>query len=1018
MGTFISSLKFFMMKKLSLVLMLVFAGVATLMAQRSIQGTVSDENGEGLIGATVLVKGTSTGAVTDIDGNYSINVPEGSTTLVFSYTGYATQEVEIGTSSRIDVSLEQSIAQLDEIVVTGYGTKRQKDITGSVASVKAEDFLEEANVTVQSALRGRAPGVVVQQASGAPGAGFNVRVRGATSINASNAPLYVVDGIPIISGGRSQVGLGGQEGQNPLADLNPNEIESIEVLKDASAAAIYGSRGANGVVLITTKSGSAGETQINFNASYGQQQLIKQIDVVDREGYRSYMEEALGSPDAVVGSLPGDNNWQDEIFRTSPIQDYTLSANGGNEKTRYFASVGYNDNKGIVRGTRFTRHSARLNLDNYVNEKLSFNVNLGFTRSNNQPVQNDNNIYGAVSTAILLPPTIPLRNEDGSFGSAFGLENPVAAVTLYDQNIVTNRIIGNIGARYKILPSLSFNTKLGVDALNLREDVFEPSGLQSSVRGTKSVGTSNSLRVVNNYTLNFQKQFGAHSLNALAGFEMQEDRIESTFSVVNDFPGDNFSALDAGSNPTTTAGDFTGDNLRSFFGNIDYNFGDRYILTFTIRRDGSSRFINEKWGTFPAVSAAWRISEEPFFNASFVDDLKIRAGWGVNGNNSIGNFAARQLSSAGANYQDQPGLVPSQLGNADLRWETTEQINLGLDFTLFSNVLNGSVEYYQKTTEDLLFNRPIPTTSGFTSIPTNVGSVQNRGVDLQLTGNIVNRSDFNWSVTLNASYLENEILELFENQPIDVGFATRLAEGHPIGAFFGYVTDGIFQNQAEVDAHATQPGAAPGDFRFRDISGGAGPDGILGTADDLAPDGIINDADRTFIGKALPDWQGGLATDLSWKGISLNAYFQYTIGNDIYNNNLAFAEGLNSVFAPTVNAFESAWRQEGDGDDVPRVAWGDPNNNRRDGSRYVEDGDFLRLKTLTLAYNVPSSITDRIGLRKLRIYATGTNLLTFTNYSWFDPEVSTFGNTNTALGTDFLTFPQPRSIVFGINAGF
>jgi TonB-dependent starch-binding outer membrane protein SusC len=1005
------------MKKLSLVLLLVLAGATAVMAQRTITGSVTDAEGEPLIGASILAQGTSTGTVTDIDGNYTLNLPEDTKMLVVSYTGFISQEVPVEASNTIDIVLEEDVAQLEEVVVTGYGVKRRKDVTGSISSVNSEEFMQEANVTVQSALRGRAAGVTVQQTSGAPGAGFNVRVRGATSVNASNAPLYVVDGIPIISGAQSQVDLGGQN-QNPLADLNPNEIESIEVLKDASAAAIYGSRGANGVVLITTKSGSIGETKISFDASYGVQEPIKTIDIVDREGYRSYLEELFGSPDVAAGALPGDSNWQDLIFRQSNTQEYNLSASGGTEKTRFFTNLTYSDNEGIIDNTSFTRYSARLNLDNYVTDKLSFNVNIGFNRSNNQPVQNDNNIFGAVSTAILLPPTVPVRNEDGSFGSAFGLENPVAATTLYDQNIITNRVIGNMAARYKILPSLTFQAKLGIDALNLREDVFEPSGLQSSVQGTKTVATSNNIRIVNNYTLNFQKRFGRHSLNALAGFEMQEDRIEQTFSQVNDFPGDNFSALDAGASPQFTLGDFTGDNLRSFIGNVDYNFSDRYIFTFTIRRDGSSRFINDKWGTFPAASGAWRISEESFFDAGFINDLKIRAGWGVNGNNSIGNFTARQLSAAGANYQDRPGLVPTQLGNPDLKWETTESINLGIDFALFDNFLSGSVEYFNKTTDDLLFPRPIPTTSGFVSVPTNIGSVQNRGVDVLVSAQIFRRSDFKWNLTLNASYLENEVLSLFQNQPLDYGFSTRLAEGQPIGAFFGYVTDGIFQNEEEVEAHATQPGAAPGDFRFKDISGGAGPDGILNTADDLEPDGAINDADRTFIGKALPDWQGGVTSNMSYKGISLNFYLQYTVGNDIYNNNLAFAEGLNSVFAPTQNAFESAWREEGDGDDIPRIVSGDPANNRRDGDRFLEDGSFLRLKTATLAYTFPKLLTNRAGIERLRLYVTGTNLLTFTEYSWYDPEVNTFGNANVALGTDFLTFPQARSVVFGVNVGF
>ncbi len=988
------------MKKLSLVLMLVLTSIGAIMAQRTITGTVVDAEGEPLIGATVLVKGTSQGTVTDIDGDYSVEVPADAETLIFSYTGFQAQEIVIGASNFIDVTMEADVIGLDDVIVTGYSTKRKKDITGSVSSIDSEDFQQEAGVNIQSALRGRSSGVVVQQTSGAPGSGFNVRVRGATSINASNRPLYVIDGVPVIDASFAQVGVGGQN-QNTLADLNPNDIESIEVLKDASAAAIYGSRGANGVVLITTKKGQAGDTQINFDASYGINQLQKKIDIVDGPGYRDYMEEIFGSPDAGVGGRGGDSDWQEEIFQDNPVQNYALSLRGGNEQTRFYASMNYQDDQGILDNTRFTRYSGRLNLDNFVSDKFSWGMNLGYTFSDNERKQNDNNIFGAISTAILLPPTIPIRNEDGTFGTAFGLENPLAAITLYQNEIVTNRVIGKVFGNYKIIPSLTFQASLGVDALSLREDVFEPSGLQSSVRGTATVGTTTNVRVINEYTLTFQKRFDNHSLTALAGLGLQEDKIDQTFSVVNDFPGDNFTALDAGSNPTSTGGDFTGDNLRSYFGNIDYSFDDRYILTMTLRADGSSRFINDRYGVFPGISAAWRLSEENFMGGDFFQDLKLRGGWGQNGNNNIGNFVARQLSFAGANYQDNPGLVPGQLGNANLVWETTTQTNIGVDFTFLNSRVSGSVDWFRKVTEDLLFSRPIPTTSGFTSIFENIGEVENTGVDISLTTrNLVGA--FNWTTTLNLSYLQNEVNALFDDQPIDFGFATRLDVGQPIGAFYGYVTDGIFQNQSEVDAHATQPNAAPGDFRFKDVN----------------DDGRINDQDRAFIGQALPKWSGGFTSDMNWKGLTLNLFFQYSIGNDIYNNNLAFAEGLNSVFAPTERSFEGAWREEGDGDDFPRVVAGDPANNRRDSDRFLEDGTYLRLKTATLAYNFPAPMLAGIGMKKLRVYVSGTNLLTFTDYSWYDPEVNTFGDANVALGTDFLTYPQARTILFGVNVGF
>ena len=477
--------------------------------------------------------------------------------------------------------------------------------------------------------------------------------------------------------------------------------------------------------------------------------------------------------------------------------------------------------------------------------------------------------------------------------AAFGWDNPLATATLYDNLVTTNRLTSTFFARYEILDGLSFQAKLGVDALDLREDAFQPSALQSSNNGTVQLGQTRNNRWLTEFTLNYNKQLGNASLNAVLGAGYQEDQRRQDFSQVDDFPTDDFRGLTAGATPTTITGAFTGDRLNSYFANVNYSLNNKYIVTATLRADGSTRFINDKWGVFPGASVAWRISNEPFLADSGVEDLKLRIGWGRTGNNTVGNFAARQLVGGGNNYADLPGIAPSQLGNPDLTWETTEQINIGLDFAILKSRLFGSIDVYEKYTEDLLLNRPIPTTSGFLSVTENIGEVRNRGIEFALTGlPVVSPGDgFNWEISGNISYNNNEIIKLFEGTPIDVGFATRLAEGGSIGSFFGYVTDGVFQNQAEVEAHATQPNAAPGDIRFKDISGGAGPDGILGTADDLAPDGVINDADRTFIGQGLPDWVGGLTNNFSFKGFELNAFFQFSIGNDIYNNNLEFAEG-------------------------------------------------------------------------------------------------------------------------------
>ena len=1003
------------MKQVLQTLLLTLFSFGLMQAQNIVTGTVTDNNGEVLIGANILAKNTVVGTITEIDGSFSLAVPAESDALIISYAGFETQEVLLGNQTNFDIVLREG-ALLDEVVVVGFTQQKRKDLTGAVSSVNLEEYSDVTLPAATIALQGSTSGVNVTKNSVTPGGGIDVRVRGTTSINASSQPLFVVDGIPIIDDNSdfTQDGVGNAQ-LSVLADLNPDEIESMEVLKDAATAAIYGSRAANGVVLITTKKGKEGKAQINFNASRGSQEPVRTIDVVDGPTYIEYITLLFGAN--IVGT-EANSNWQDEIFRTSTIEEYSANISGGGQGTKYFASLGYANDEGIIVGSRFQRYSGRLNLEQKASDRLDFGMNIGYTFSITDQVQNDNNIFGALSTAILLPPVVPIRNDDGSFGSAFGLENPVAATTAYENEVSRNRLNGKVFGKVKITDNLSFTSTFGTDILDVREDIFEPSVLQSSANGRLAVGNVRNTRFVNDNVLNFVYSVGDHNLLALAGVSFQEDSQDFTFTEAVDLPTDGFTGLSSGAQPLTTNGFATGDNLRSFFGNVNYNFGGKYFVTGTVRRDGSSRFINNRWGTFPGVSVAWRLSDEDFLNNGPFSELKLRAGWGQTGNNNIGNFAARQLFSGGSNFEDTPGTSPAQIGNPDLKWETTTSISLGVDFGILSDRLTGSIDLYRKNTTDLLLNRPIPTTSGFGNVLQNIGEVRNRGVEFNVNFAILNTSKVKWDFNILASYNENEVVTLVDGIPIDVGFGSRIAEGQPLGSFFGRVTDGLFQNEAEIEAHATQPNAAPGDFRFVDIRGGAGDDGILGTSDDLAPDGVINDSDRDFIGKAIPDWTGGIRNSISFAGFDLNAFFQFAQGFQIYNNNLAFAEGLNSVFAPTVRAWENRWQQEGDDTIIPRAVLGDPNGNRLDSDRFTEDGDYIRLKTISLGYSIPSSVLDNIGIRRARVYVSGYNLWTATGYSWFDPEVSTFDISNGAAGTDFLTFPQPKSVTVGINVGF
>ncbi len=1003
------------MKKSILMCLCACICMYSIQAQNTISGIISDSDGTPLIGANVLIKNTTIGTITDIDGAYSLQANPGDV-LVISYTGYNSDEITVSDQSIINSVLNFDAVGLEDIVVIGYSPQKRKDLTGSVSSVKSEDIADVQLPSLETALQGRTPGVQVTKNSGKPGGGIDVNVRGRTSISASNQPLYIIDGVPIINGDNldfSQEGIGGSN-ISVISDLNPDEIQSIEVLKDAATAAIYGSRAANGVVLITTKKGSADGTKITLNASYGPQWLPSQIPTVDGPTYIEYITEVFGSN--IVGT-EANSRWQDEIFQTGAIQEYSGNISGGNKETQYFASLGYSDDEGIMVNSGFTRYNGRLNLNHLATDKLSFAMSMGYSNSNTQQIQNDNNIFGALSTAILLPPVVPIMNEDGSFGSAFGLENPVAAVTQYDNNIARGRLIGNVSAKYSLLPNLSIKASLGTDLLSQRESIFEPRTLQSSNNGRAVVATITDNRFIHDYVLNFNDKVGPGNLNAIAGISFQEDEINTTFSEAVNFPTDAFTGLSSGAEPVTTNGAFTGDNLRSYFGSVNYSLNNKYFITGTFRADASSRFINNQIGYFPGVAVAWNISNEDFLTDGPFDLLKLRVSYGQTGNNTIGNFLSRQLFGGGNNFLDSPGTAPSQIGNPDLKWETTTQTDIGVDFGILKNRLVGTIDYYIKDTDDLLLARPIPTTSGFTTVTQNVGEVRNTGVDFSLTGVILNNNNFSWTSTFNLGYLKNEVRRLVDGIPFDAGFANRIAEGQPLGSFFGHVTDGLFQNEAEIEAHATQANAAPGDFRFLDLGGGAGPDGIVSTADDLPADGVINDDDRTFIGKALPDFTGGLQNSINVYGIQIDAFFQFATGFQVYNNNLAFAEGLNSVFAPTVRAWENAWREEGDQTNIPRIVANDPNGNRRDSDRFAEDGDYLRLKTLTVGYNIPNDLLSSIGVESLKIYASGYNLWTLTDYSWFDPEVNIFDGGNTALGTDFLTFPQPRSVVFGVKVG-
>lgn len=992
-----------------------------LLAQnRTITGKVTDENGNPLTNVSVLVKGTTLGTVTREDGTYSISVPSNARLLVISSVNMEPKEVSIGNQTSVNTSLTSANSSLSEVVVVGYGTTSRKNLTSSVSKIGAKEI---ENLPIQGpdqALRGRAAGVTVTQSSGTPGSSINVVIRGAGSISASNQPLYVVDGIPLNIGSYSQLGAGGQV-LNSLSDINPNEIESFEVLKDAAATAVYGSRAANGVVIITTKRGKNAKTAVNFNTYYGTSSAYKTLEPLSGPEHVALVQEEVrnrfGStikPSQIgLQGLDGapesysTNIWQDEIFRNAAIKSYDVNLRGGNDKTKFFIASSLFDQEGIILGSGFKRYNVRLNLDNNVTDKLKVGTSIGFSRSVSNRIQNDNNIYGVLSTALLLGSHIPVYNPDGTFGRDpnASIENPVANATLPTNDVKNNRLLANAQVEYQIIPSLSFKTVVGIDYVTFREQNFIPSThIQGAgVKGDGREGYSEEINLTNENILTYKKSFGVHDITVTGVASFQESKFESIFARAQNFPGNEILRLSAGSIRTSATSDGSSYGIIGYLGRINYGLMDKYLFSASVRRDGVSRFGRDKrYGTFPAFSAAWRVSQEKFLeNLRFISDLKLRASYGIAGNSSFSDFGSLPLVAGGANYLQSAGLAPTQLGNPDLGWEEAEQKNVGIDLGLLRSRINVTADYFIKTTKNLLLGRPLVGSSGFTTINQNIGSVENKGFEFGLNTVNITNSNLTWSTNFNITFPENKIKKL-AGTPFASGFASWVEEGQALGSFRGYRVVGIFQTQAEIAAAPTQSSSTrPGDIQFADLN----------------KDGAITSADQEILGNANPDFYGGLTNSVSFKGFELSAFLQFVSGNSIYNNTRAFYEGMNSIFGSSKTTL-NRWTPTNPSTEYPRAVFGDPNNNRRTSTRFLEDGSFMRLKNIVLSYGLPSNITSKLKIQKARIYVQGENLKTWTGYKGFDPEVSTFSITNTAPGTDFLTFPQARTFTAGLNITF
>ncbi len=1027
--------------------------------QQSVSGTVTDAGGNPLPGATVLEKGTTNGTQTDFDGNYNITVSSQNTVLVFSYIGYQEVERTVGQANSIDITLQESTATLDEVVIVGYGSVKKSDLTGSVAQVSGEALQEFPIVSVDQGLQGRAPGIQVTQSSSAPGGGISVRIRGGSSFSSGSEPLYVIDGFPVYSdngladpsGARaSENAVGdrasGYTSANALASLNPGDIESINILKDASATAIYGSRGANGVVIITTKRGKSGKSRINFESYYGIQTVARTYDVLNAQEFVSFANDwaSRRGEESIFTESPASfgqgTDWQNEVYQNAAIENYQVSAQGGTDKIRYALSTNYFNQEGIIKESGFRRYSLRVNLDSNISDKLSVGNNLTISRTINDRVLTEGDIAGRTTAgvtylSVFTDPTLPIRDENGNFtNNEFNSQlrsrrfrdNPVELTQGIHDRTLGIRLLGNIFADYKFTDDLSFRVSFGGDFDERTRDVYYDRFVEiaTPVNGLASIASVRRESFLNENVLTFSKNFyDKHNFQAVAGFTWQQETFRNTSQTATGFIND-ILKTDAIGNAEVLQSQFSSKtrwNLLSGLGRINYEYNNKYLATISFRADGSSKFSEDnKWGFFPSAALAWRVSEEPFLReSSVISNLKLRGSYGEIGNQEIG-VNQSQLTLGNQQYlfdnTINNGVFPTGPSNDELRWETTRQLDLGIDFGFFNGALRGSVDYYRKTTKDLLLNVELPANSGFSSALINAGEIENKGFEFNIDATPFN-GEFVWSTNFNYSANRSEVIDL---GPLDELFAPAaslgfspsrpssiIRAGEPLGAFYGWTTNGgIIADASEVDANAIALGLQPGDVNIRDVDG----------------DGDLDNDDRTVIGDPNPDFIFGWTNNFSYKNFDLSLFIQGVIGNDIYHitrSEIQRTDALRGNKLRTV--LTDVWSPENPNGRLPR--WDGAriaNPFQVLGSDYwnIEDGSFIRLKNISLGYNIPVDKMAKSPFTRARVYVSAQNVFTITDYSGLNPDVNTQGQSSVNLGYDVGTYPLARVINLGFNVEF
>jgi TonB-dependent starch-binding outer membrane protein SusC len=1044
-------------------LLLGFMGFVAHLSAQTIAGKVSSKEApEGLAGVTILVKGTGTGTATDINGAFTMVLPENATILQCSAIGYLTKEINIGNQTNFDIFLELDVQALNEVVVVGYGTQGRKDLTGSVASVNAKQIEAFPLVSMDRALQGRTAGVQVMSNTGQPGGGVTVRIRGVGTVN-NNDPLYVIDGVPVFEDPSSNSTnlRGEQQLQNPLAMLNPNDIESIDILKDASATAIYGSRANNGVVVITTKSGKEGKLRVNYESFAGYNQMaLENIDLLNSQEWSKFvlnLNTVSGRPnptvDTILARIANDPSyptydWIGEATQRGQLQSHQLSLSGGNKISKFFISGNYYDENGTIKTSGFKRYSTRINADHQINRWLKIGQTLTLSRTDQRLANTDINNNSFFLTMNRMVPVRPIYTPSGAYsaGGAFGSnQHNIALLFESKETLQTDRILGSVYAEIKLLDGLTFKTAWSIDQVGATQQLFiPPYDIEGGAASRLPINAQLNIQERDKFSwftdnfFTYQKRFGkVHNLTATLGQSAQLTSLRTTAANATNFIDGEFPYLGNALNQGTVGGGETRNALASYFARLNYGLKDKYLLTATVRRDGSSRFgANNRWGTFPALSLGWRISEESFLRESnVINNLKLRASWGLSGGQEIGNYNAFNLIRTDQFYNfagaQVGGYAVSTLGNNNLQWEATEQKNIGLDAKFLNGRISLTADYFIKNTTKLLLRVQPPIELGTQTDPFgNLGEIQNNGLELSInTVNLKPDGAFTWTTDLNGTFLRNKVLALANNNarrlttPFNSNFPvpTFITEvGSPIGTYYLFDVIGIFQNWEEIYASpsqntprnaAGQPSlpqtnvtgqTSPGDLIYRDVNG----------------DGRINDDDRVNVGKIIPDFTWGMTHNFAYKGINLSVFFMGVHGVSIYNGIRANQERMTVTGGNARSTVLNAWTPENTNTDFPRAIIQDPNGNVRASTRFLEDGSFIRLRNVRLSYDLPQSLLKRAKIANIQVYFTGVNLVTFTKYTGLDPELGNH-NSNPELGNyDAGQYPPSRQYVGGIKIGF